>query len=292
MPTSTKSPKSLARGILAGTISPSEAMGRADAYDALTHGTTGNRLPFLGTSTKIDAGKGFGILSKVLYMMPADSSGREACSARSAICTDFCLVSTGRLVYATNVSARARKHAAFYADRNRFLADIDLEVKALVRQAVKAGKVPAVRLNGTTDLPFHRMPFTAHDGTRYPSVHAANGSVRFYEYTKLPLRIATKGMPANLHLTFSVSEKVESDSQAVEYLRAGHSAAVVFATPKHVHPNRYTLAGHTAKVVDGDAHDARFLDPRGSVVALAAKGKAKGKPADGFVRNPTPSLLG
>ena len=36
------------------------------------------------------------------------------------------------------------------------------------------------------------------------------------------------------------------------------------------------------KVIDGDAHDLRFLDPEGVIVGLKAKGRAK-KDTSGFV---------
>lgn len=275
----------LAADILAGRELPSAAMGRGDIYDALNAGASG-ALPFLGTSSKIDAGSVVGILSKVLYMMPARSSGREACSGRSAGCTDACLVrDTGRMNMSGPVRARARRHASFYADRARFLADLHAEIGAHERAARRAGKVPAVRLNGTTDLPWHRMSVTSHAGASFASLHTAYPEVRFYEYTKLPLakQSGRAGIPANLSLTFSISERADADAYASEYLQAGYGAAVVLATAKHALPSTFPVAGARYPVADGDAHDARFLDPAGSVVGLAAKGRAK-RDLSGFVR--------
>ena len=277
----------LASAILAGDLPASAAIGRPDAYDALNRGANGS-LPFLGTSSKIDAGQSVGILSVVLYMQPANESGREACAGRSAGCTAACLAEgTGRMSMHGPRVARRRRHASFYADRGRFLADLHAEIAAHERAAARAGKVPAVRLNGTTDLPWHRMPFTAHDGTRYARIHDAFPRVRFYEYTKHPLRAQARGagIPANLSLTFSVSERDDAETHAAAYLAAGYGAAVVTFTERHRIPARFTLAGESRATVDGDAHDARFLDPAGSVVILAAKGRAKSD-TSGFVKVP------
>ena len=61
-----------------------------------------------------------------------------------------------------------------------------------------------------------------------------------------------------------------------EVIRNGMSVAVVFRKPI----NLKTWRGY--KVVDGDKDDLRFLDPKQSIVALYAKGKAK-KDNSGFV---------
>lgn len=291
----------LAAYILTGGMPASAAMGRTDVYDHLTHGqsaSTWNRLPLLGTSSKIEAAGTQGVLTAVLYMQPARESGREACAGRSAGCTAACLAEgVGRMSMSGAQRARRRRHAAFYADRGRFLADLSVEIVRHHKRAVKMGKVPAIRLNGTTDLPWHRMPFTDVDGNRWPNLHAAHPDVRFYEYTKLPYRMAAKGgIPSNLHLTFSISDREDADLHALAYLRNGYGAAVVLRIDRHDVPKTFklnadALPGHEQwgveleyPTVDGDDHDARFLDPSGSVVVLAAKGRAKAD-TSGFVRD-------
>lgn len=74
----------------------------------------------------------------------------------------------------------------------------------------------------------HRMPYTSHDGASYPNLHSAFPNAHFYEYTKMPYSIMAKnGIPDNLH----------------------HG------------PATFDLCGQTWPTVDGDVHDARFLDP-------------------------------
>jgi len=276
--------ESLAADILSGTLPASAAIGRPDVYDALNRGANG-RLPFLGQSAKVELGSTVGVLSAVLYMQPANESGREACAGRSAGCTAACLAEeTGRMSMSGPRMARRRRHASFFANRARFLSDLAAEIDQHARKAQRMGKLAAVRLNGTTDLPWHRMP-VVYNGQTFANLHSAFPAVKFYEYTKHPMRIQSgrAGIPANLHLTFSVSERTDAESRAIEYLDAGYGAAVVMNCAKHAHPQTFTLDGRTFGVVDGDAHDARFLDQPGSIVALAAKGRAK-HDTSGFVR--------
>ncbi len=72
--------------------------------------------------------------------------------------------------------------------------------------------------------------------------------------------------PNNYHLTFSADEKNRGD--CTQLLRQGGNVAVVFHPSL---PKRWW--GH--RVVDGEVHDARFLDPSGVVVGLCAKGVAR-----------------
>jgi len=99
---------------------------------------------------------------------------------------------------------------------------------------------------------------------------------QFYDYTKnirRALAYAAGQYPANYHLTFSRSESNADD--VARALLAGVNVAVVFrkALPA-------TWGGRP--VIDGDAHDLRFLDPRGVIVGLRAKGRAK-RDVSGFV---------
>jgi hypothetical protein len=282
----TDSLSTLAAKILTGESPASDAIGRPELYDYLNAGANGKLLPFLGTSAKIAAGAKVEVLGTVLYMMPAKASGREACAGRSDGCTAACLAEgTGRMSMVGSTTARRRRHASFFSDRGRFLADLHLEVTKHARKAARKGKVCAVRLNGTTDLPWHRMSYVAHDGTRYARIHDAFPQVHFYEYTKHPLASQERGagIPSNLHLTFSLSERDDADDKALDYLAAGYGVAVVTFTAKHDIPDYFSVGGVSWLTEDGDAHDARFLDRSGRVIILAAKGKAK-KDSSGFVR--------
>jgi hypothetical protein len=284
------SPRALASAILSGETPAAAAAHGSDAYraglyDALNTGASGP-LPFLGTSTKIDAGLGVGVLTRVLYMMPARASGgASACPFASKGCEAACLAEyTGRMSMDAARTARRRRHASFLADQSRFMLDLAHEIEAHERHAIRAGKRCAVRLNGTTDILWERIPVGAH-----PNIMAAFPGVQFYDYTKIPLSKrdrASRPLPANYHLTYSLSERPDADAHAAEYIRAGYSAAVVLRMAKHEQPPTWTLPGYgPLPVIDGDATDCRFMDAPGSIVALSAKGRAK-TDTSGFVREP------
>jgi hypothetical protein len=149
------------------------------------------------------------------------------------------------------------------------------EIRAHVRRAEKHGLKPAVRLNGTSDLPWERF---AVEGAE--NVFALFPNVTFYDYTKWPKRLRKVEGIANYSLTYSLSEKPEADAHAQEYLAAGYGVAVVFDTGKReTLPSAYL----GAQVIDGDLTDLRFTDPKSVIVGLRAKGRAK-RDESGFVR--------
>ncbi len=108
--------------------------------------------------------------------------------------------------------------------------------------------------------------------------------VAFYDYTKrLPRMLSfLKGeMPANYSLTFSRSESNGAKAELVASM--GGNVAVVFDSAN------YPAAFYGRPTVNGDETDLRFLDPKGVIVALYAKGLAK-RDSSGFVVETAPAL--
>jgi hypothetical protein len=140
------------------------------------------------------------------------------------------------------------------------------DIATLVKKAEKDNMVPAIRLNGTSDIEWTRMGIMEE----FPDV-------QFYDYTKVLNRL-TKERPKNYHLTFSKNEA--NEAECVEALKLGVNVAVVFDTKKGQSlPENWN--GYP--VYDGDDTDVRFLDPKdGYVIGLRAKGKAR-KDTTGFV---------
>ena len=79
-------------------------------------------------------------------------------------------------------------------------------------------------------------------------------------------------LPKNYSLTFSRKENNQDACKRV-LSRGGNVAAVFRDVPEK---------WEGKACFDGDASDLRFLDPRGVIVALKAKGKAK-QDLSGFV---------
>jgi len=100
--------------------------------------------------------------------------------------------------------------------------------------------------------------------------------IQFYDYTKSKKRALNETLPRNYHLMFSRSE-VSTHKDIKDIISSKNNVAVVFknSIPK-------TFEGF--EVIDGDQTDLRFLDPKGFIIGLTAKGKAK-KDTTGFVVN-------
>jgi len=222
-------------------------------------------------NAKTSKGESLGWLTAILYLAPSDLSGRNVCPMASAGCRarydeagnviGGCLFSAGRGRMVNVFAGRMNKTLYLFNDRPAFLAQLSGELDRLNVRARKGRKI-AVRLNGTSDLPWHRWI----DLARWESLV-------FYDYTKVARRFADD-LPANYSVTFSRSESNEAEALAV--LASGGNVAAVFA-------GELPETWHGYPLVQGDAHDLRFLDPRGGhVVGLTAKGDAK-RDASGFV---------
>jgi hypothetical protein len=223
----------------------------------------------LTTSTKIEKSNNYGTeyRTSIMYALPATQSGHNACPD-AGICADMCIDTTGRMPMARQ--ARENRSNLFYDDRAEFGAQLIAETNADVRRNEKKSLRTAQRLNGTTDYAWEHIRF---DGL---SMMDRFEDVQYYDYTKSLKRArqhANGAMPSNYHLTFSRSEDTP-DATVIELVQNGQNVAVVF----DVVPT--TWLGLT--VINGDAHDLRFLDPSGVIIGLKEKGKAK-KDASGFV---------
>lgn len=225
-------------------------------------------------NAKTTKGEAQGYLTGILYLVPSDGSGLgNLCPNASAGCRAACLYTAGRGIMKPIQDGRLRKTRLFFEGSARFVDMLADDVARLVRRAAKRDMRPAVRLNGTSDIPWERM--RGSDGRtlmeRFPDV-------QFYDYTKRPNRAAVW---SNYHLTFSRSEC--NDAQAMRELDSGRNVAVVFDTPKG---KPLPLFWRGYRVVDGDVSDLRFLDGDdvcAVVIGLRAKGKAK-HDTSGFVQ--------
>lgn len=215
---------------------------------------------------KTTKGEKLGILTGILYLAPAKISGFEVCPRRSEGCTQACLYSAGRGAFSTVQKSRIAKTKLFFENRDEFMSTLRKDIRSIVKTAEKKNMVPAVRLNGTSDIEWTRT-----------GVMEEFPDVQFYDYTKVLNRL-DKQPPSNYHITFSKNEANEVECEAA--LKIGANVAVVFDTKKG-EPLPTEWKGFP--VYDGDDTDARFMDPKGGhVIGLRAKGKAR-KDTTGFV---------
>ena len=217
---------------------------------------------------KIQKGTKMGYLSFILHLAPSDLSGKNTCPKATPGCIAACLNTAGRggmfkRGETTNViqKARIRKTEYFFADREAFMDDLVSDIMRAVNYARKKGLTPVFRLNGTSDLSWEKYP------TRYgaDNIFAQFPTIQFYDYTKVLGRKVSH--IENYHLTFSKADG--NDADVAEALMQGMSVVAVYDEIP-------------ADVPSADETDLRFLDPRGIMLGLKAKGRAK-KDYSGFV---------
>jgi hypothetical protein len=215
---------------------------------------------------KIQKGTKLGYLSFILHLAPADLSGRETCPKRTAGCTAACLNTAGRggmfkRGETTNViqKARIRKTNYFFEARDYFMQDLYTDIQKAIKFAERKGLTPVFRLNGTSDLSWEK--YTIND----KNIFELFPDVQFYDYTKVLGRKVAKYH--NYHLTFSKADG--NDYDVGRALAQGMSVVAVYDEIPEGVPS-------------ADETDLRFLDPKGTMLGLKAKGRAK-KDYSGFV---------
>jgi hypothetical protein len=216
---------------------------------------------------KIQKGTKLGYLSFILHLAPSDLSGKNTCPKATKGCIAACLNTAGRggmfkRGETTNViqKARIRKTQYFFNNRAEFMKDLYADICKGIRLANKLGLEPVFRLNGTSDLSWEKYEMT--EGKNVFDVFAG---IQFYDYTKV-LGRKVKHIE-NYHLTFSKADG--NDSDVAEALMQGMSVVAVYDKIPEGVPS-------------ADETDLRFLDPKGIMLGLKAKGKAK-KDYTGFV---------
>ena len=235
------------------------------------------KLLGIDTNAKTIKGEQYGIKTAILYLMPAEQGGTQLCPmAKTAGCEKACLFTAGRGAMNSVMLSRLRKTLYFNQYRDQFMLQLQNE---LIRERAKAkrkGYKLIVRLNGTSDVRWENEPI----GHAYANIMQALPDIQFYDYTKIANR---KNVPANYDLTFSYSGVEAYQPFVAKAVANGDRIAVVFRDRAIVNAmlaNGDTFLG--LPVVDGDNTDIRHLDPKGAVVALYAKGKAR-RDQSGFV---------
>jgi len=239
--------------------------------------STGNPKTLKGLAT--------GYNTYILHLAPANLSGFETCPKRTEGCTAACLNTAGRggmfkKGETTNTiqKARIRKTRLFFEDRVSFMNLLVKDIELAIKQSAKLSLIPVFRLNGTSDIAFEKYE-VLRNGQTYSNIFFAFPEVIFYDYTKI-LGRKINFIP-NYSLTFSAADGNDADVQKA--IAQGYNVATVFGIKKTL-PMPETYLGRP--VFNGDESDLRFLDPKGVVVGLYAKGRAK-KDTSGFVKYPT-----
>lgn len=178
-----------------------------------------------------------------LSLLPSTAGNLgDLCGNASDGCRNACLNGTGMAAVWESVQlGRAFRTAAFQLCRKWFIAKLEAEIRQEADKAEDDGVELAIRLNVFSDIAWHLLAPQLFDSR-----------VNFYDYSKFPSRVGA--VLPNYWITFSKSE--DNDSDVMRLLGNAKNATVVFAgdLPK-------TWRGY--RVIDGDANDERFNDPRG-----------------------------
>lgn len=231
------------------------------------------------SSAKTEKGESVGYLTGILYLAPHTLSSAGNVCPWAAACKTSCLNTSGRGAFSSVQKARIAKTRFFFSDQKAFMETLYNDCKTLIAKAKRLGLLPCIRLNGTSDLAFHRLIVPSKGLT----LMQLFPTVPFYDYTKSIKKALdnARGLhPANYYVTFS-RDSAANETECEQVLRAGGNVSVVF---------RDTLPAvwNHRPVLNGDVTDLRFLDRRakagrsGYIVGLKAKGKAK-RDKSGFV---------
>ena len=226
-----------------------------------------------GTSNaKTIKGEKLGYTTFIIYMSPEkqNSLGKNLCANASEGCKAVCLFTAGRGAFSNVMAGRLNKTEYFLREKTLFLEQVYNEV---AKGYKKHGKDLAVRLNGTSDIPYENL--IIKDGKNIMQLFP---DVQFYDYTKDFSRMMKPQSP-NYHLTYSVDERAVTKINAINALSSGLNVAMVFNVKDETElPSEYM----GFPVINGDEHDLTFLHGNGVIVGLKAKGKAR-KDNSGFV---------
>lgn len=204
--------------------------------------------------------KGGVYLTAIVYLWPG-----LLCQWATTSCLQVCLNTAGeKCRWPLKKKARVARKELLVKQPAVFAAKIFLELTSFVARCKRLGVKPAVRLNGTSDVPWERI---------MPWLFKLFPQVKFYDYTKGYERLGKT--PRNYWLTLSRSEANSFEVGAA--LARGHHVAVIMQDAKKQQPN--TWGGY--KTDDGDQDDLIFTR-KGQVQLLSPKGKAR-KDTSGFV---------
>jgi hypothetical protein len=237
-------------------------------------------------NSKTVKGQLLGYYTALMYLAPWKIANglKNVCADASKGCIDACLYTAGMGKFSNVQLARINKTLLFFDQKVTFMNILE---KQLIKFWGKYGSSLAIRLNGTSDIPFENV--RTFDGL---NIFERFVGIQFYDYTKSFKRVIDNTQ-SNYHLTFSIDEREQSKINGSKVLQAGKNIALVVSTKLYKElfggTNKaddfkaYITNSQGAKfeLLNGDINDLRFLDSYG-IVVLKAKGQAN-KDKTGFV---------
>jgi len=253
-------------------IKQSRKFAREKINNALNKDGTLNwkKLPkLLNSNPKLEKSNKYEVLTKGLALAPSFISGFNTCNFASLGCGLGCLNFSGHgqehMLHNGKhnvLIARIIRTILYYEYRKQFLKQLHKEIKTFSNyvhnQNIKNNTqlICGIRLNVLSDILWEKIDITLFND---------NPNITFYDYTKNPNRNVSH-IP-NYSLTFSRNEM--NDLYCEQAFNNNMNVAIVFDIKKG-----YTIPKtfRNKNVLDGDLHDARFLDNNNHYVGLRKKG--------------------
>ena len=241
-----------------------------------------SKLPkLLSSNPKLEKSSNYEVLTKGLALAPSFISEYNTCNFASIGCGLGCLNFSGHgqehMLHNGKhnvLIARITRTILYYEYRQQFLKQLHKEIKTFSNYVhnknIKDNKILricGIRLNVLSDILWEKIDITLFNN---------NPNVTFYDYTKNPNRNVSN--ISNYSLTFSRNEM--NDLYCEQAFNNNMNVAIVFDIKKG-----YTIPKEfrNKNVLDGDLHDARFLDSENHYVGLRKKGFKKD--TSGFIIN-------
>lgn len=227
-------------------------------------------------NSKTIKGEKYGYTTYIMYLAPhkQNSKGVNLCAKASKGCAAACLFKSGAARFDKVQQGKINKSEYFIHNVKGFMEQLYNEISGIVEKhaaiegdkklslngRVLRHKKFAIRLNGTSDIPFENIKVKDNK-----NIFELFPEVTFYDYTKLDQRF-DKVLPRNYQLTFSRSE--DNHDESIDLLNRGYNVAVVFGVKDESElPETY----YGFPVINGDESDLRFLDDENVVVGLKYK---------------------
>jgi hypothetical protein len=235
-------------------------------------------------NVKINKSEKYGVYSTmILHLAPSTMSGVNVCPHASEGCKKVCLTYSGqgqmykqgKIHESTIHIARVGRTILLKKNPRLFFLKLNAEIAKFLVKCEIRGTKPAIRMNGTSDLPWEKII----DPTTGKSIIDQYPQIQFYDYTKNFARL--NKTPENYFLNFSRSES--NEDKVILALEQGINVTAVFKKLPE------TYKGY--RVINGDETDLRFLDNKifknntgkGVIVGLSPKGWKAKKDDSGFV---------
>lgn len=191
---------------------------------------------------------------------------RGACPWSTIGCRTPCLVTSGLLGKKSGRSAVKARSLLTEADPKQFVICLVGDLRAMARKYRRQGADKVVyRFDGTSETALEHCPTLVR-------LFASAGIDELTDYGKRPTVDPWRGGSPRIEglaLPYYVAPSVFEEHSSPDAIRPGHVIVVDRLKGEHL-PT--TFAG--LPVTDGDTHDLRARDPRGTAVLLRAKGLA------------------